>query len=657
ETDSLVAGEKTHLITELRDSIGRSVGYTYAKDGAVQQTVGTSYGTDGRIIGAGFLHGGELKEFTYTYVTGSHLLQGLAMPNNMALSLSYETQRDLMTGMVYTRGTTTVVQRGYSYDALGRPLMRTQSRQGGTRNDSFVHNDRSELTAATLGTDAYAYAYDNIGNRLTAQEAEEQTAYTANNLNQYTAIQEGEAEAFAPTYDADGNQTLVKTSTGIWTVTYNAANRPVVFANEATGTVVECSYDSSGRRATKKVTVNGTVTLHQRYIYRGYLQIACCDLTRTAHPCLWLITWDPTHPIATRPLAIQKDGTWYTYGWDLTKNVTEVFTTTGYIGTAYTYTPYGEVSASGNVTQPIQWSSEYHDVELGLVYYNYRHYNPVVGRWTGRDGAAEFADRNLYNFLKSNSLIYIEYLGYVPYLNIPLERIKDFILKQNESKSIANDIDLSKCIYFVFYDREDKKSCFDHRWHRFMDNNYISHVAVYTSQLDYPLGFNPSTEVPLKSGKKSHRRIISETRTDIALIIRLCAKNNRAKDVQAYLDRCTTEYYSRYYFPIDSEGHLGVGRRWYVNGPNCATFAANVLALYLINDKPVAWDRSGWFLWLTTAHRPEEVRQHLQALKNEGNRQRGVYVDTIYNRNSSIHPTPSGQSTPPLWQGDENNTQ
>ena len=264
------------------------------------------------------------------------------------------------------------------------------------RNDTDTADHMTSLTAfrvgtetisryPSYGTDAYAYAYDNIGNRLTAQEAEEQTAYTANNLNQYTAIQEGEAEAFAPSYDADGNQTLVKTSTGIWSVTYNAANRPVVFANEATGTVVECSYDSVGRRATKKVTVNGTVTLHQRYIYRGYLQIAALDLTRTAHPCLWLITWDPTQPVATRPLAIQKDGTWYTYGFDLTKNVMEVFTTTGYIGTAYTYTPYGEVSASGNITQPIQWSSEYHDAELDLVYYNYRHYNPADGRWTGRD--------------------------------------------------------------------------------------------------------------------------------------------------------------------------------------------------------------------------------------------------------------------------------
>ena len=59
-----------------------------------------------------------------------------------------------------------------------------------------------------------------------------------------------------------------------------------------------------GIRATKKVTTNGEVTLHQRYIYRGYLQIAACDLTRTWQPALWYILWDPTQPVATRPLAI-----------------------------------------------------------------------------------------------------------------------------------------------------------------------------------------------------------------------------------------------------------------------------------------------------------------------------------------------------------------
>ncbi|UQT43131.1 hypothetical protein M5E88_10260 [Akkermansia muciniphila] len=53
------------------------------------------------------------------------------------------------------------------------------------------------------------------------------TDYETDELNQYTAIERGEESVFEPVHDADGNQTLVKTSTGIWTVTYNAENRPV----------------------------------------------------------------------------------------------------------------------------------------------------------------------------------------------------------------------------------------------------------------------------------------------------------------------------------------------------------------------------------------------------------------------------------------------
>ena len=63
----------------------------------------------------------------------------------------------------------------------------------------------------------------------------------------------------------------------------------------------------------------------------------------------------------------------------------EVFGSSGYIGTAYTYTPFGEVTASGNVDQPIQWSSEYYDAETDLVYYNYRYYQLRYGRWNNYD--------------------------------------------------------------------------------------------------------------------------------------------------------------------------------------------------------------------------------------------------------------------------------
>ena len=109
---------------------------------------------------------------------------------------------------------------------------------------------------------------------------------------------------------------------------------------------------------------------------------------------------------ATRPLAIQKDGTWYTYGWDLTKNICELYGTTGYISTTYTYTPFGQVTASGSVTQPIQWSSEINDEDTSLVYYNYRYFDPQNGKWLSFDPLFP-KYTNSYLFAKNNPLIFL----------------------------------------------------------------------------------------------------------------------------------------------------------------------------------------------------------------------------------------------------------
>jgi RHS repeat-associated protein len=453
ESESLLGDGKTHLISELRDTYGRSTGYTYAKAGNVQQTTSIGYGTDGRIATTGFLHGGTLKAFTYGYLENSRLPESLSMPNTMTLTRAYEEKRDLVTAMTYKRATTTVVSRGYTYDALARPVTRTTARQKTTRNDAFTYNSRSELAAATLGTDGYGYDYDNIGNRKTAQELAEELTYASNNLNQYTSIARSTLNSspstleapFVPTYDANGNQTRVKTATGIWTVQYDANNRPVSFTKteaEST-TVVECGYDYQGRRYMKKVTTNGTVTLHHRYIYRGYLQIACCDLTRGAHPCLWLITWDPAEGEATRPLALQKDGTWYTYGLDITKNVWELFGSSGYIRTAYDYMPYGGVTEEGDVTQPVQWSSEMYDNELALVYYNYRYYNPADGRWINRDPIGEKGGRNLYKFLFNNGIYSIDLQGFDNYVigdsqEPQMSFDEDYVYDPNEKASLGD---------------------------------------------------------------------------------------------------------------------------------------------------------------------------------------------------------------------------
>ena len=215
-------------------------------------------------------------------------------------------------------------------------------------------------------------------------------------------------------YDADGNATQIQTPTGTWNISYNGENRPVRFENAGTQTVVECGYDSLGRRFEKKVTVAGTLVLHERYAYRGYLQIAAFDIAGTLKRVIY---WDPTEETATRPLAVNILGdNVYFPTIDLTKNVCELVDFYGNVAATYDYAPFGAVSAgtpSGAAVpaNPLQWSSEIYDSELDLVYYNHRHYSPALGRWLSRDPIEEQGGLNLYAFVVNSATSYFDDLG------------------------------------------------------------------------------------------------------------------------------------------------------------------------------------------------------------------------------------------------------
>ena len=105
----------------------------------------------------------------------------------------------------------------------------------------------------------------------------------------------------------------------------------------------------------KKVTQNGTVASHERYLYRGYLQIAAQDMLDNRN-VLRTLLWDPLEPVATRPLALAQGASLYCYGVDFNKNVSEVFDAQGTIAAAYDYSPYGAVTSTGSLVQPVQWS-------------------------------------------------------------------------------------------------------------------------------------------------------------------------------------------------------------------------------------------------------------------------------------------------------------
>ena len=419
-----------------RDNFGREISSALLQGENSLLATSTQYNNNqGRITKGVF----GSNQFNYTYLGNSHLLSQVTTCGGAAKKVfTYEDQRDLPTEIAFKLSNNTLIaKRNYTYDVLGRVATRTQTRGTDTaRNDAFGYNDRSELTSATLGTDGYSYSYDNIGNRITAQELADEINYSSNNLNQYTGIVQNEETPFTPTFDDDGNQLTVQTATGIWTVVYNAENRPVTFTKGTT--VVECKYDSQGRRFEKKVTEDGTIVFWQRYAYKGYLQIAAFNVTTETveeveteiHTIATTTYWDPTEETATRPLAftdytVETPATYF-YTQDLTKNVCELLDATGTIITTYDYTPFGAVTASNAATpNTFMFSSEVCDTETALVYYNYRHYNPVDGRWINRDPIGEKGGWNLYKVAMNNLLYATDRLGWTHAWWCPISIVQD----------------------------------------------------------------------------------------------------------------------------------------------------------------------------------------------------------------------------------------
>jgi RHS repeat-associated protein len=361
-----------------------------------------------------------ITQFTWSYHPGSDLKSSLAYPNGLSASWTYDANNQLLQARNATP-TNIISQYDYTYDAAGRRINASKTGTAFTQDDSvaYGYNIRSELTNAVAAVDSnyrYAYDFDDIGNRETSFERGTNSVYTANNLNQYISISNFASSAFfaaefIPQFDDDGNQTLIKTSTGIWSVTYNGENRPTLWTlvnssthNSSTPTLISMSYDRMGRRVTKNA---------QRFVYNGYLQIANFEL-QTSNLVLQTFIWDPAEPVATRPLAWNRDTFVSYYTHDGNKNVSEVVTGNGETAIHYEFAPFGAVVRFSGVlagANPWRFSSEYADDALGVVYYNYRYYDPVVGRWMSMDPLSELGGVNLYSMLWNGIVDITDFLG------------------------------------------------------------------------------------------------------------------------------------------------------------------------------------------------------------------------------------------------------
>ena len=351
---------------------------------------------------------GRSLGYAWNYLPGSDIKSSLAYPNGLTASWQYDANNQLLQ-VRNAFPTNTISQYDYVYDAAGRrvQISRSGSAMSENRTDVYGYNERGELISAAKNAEGaeieYAYEYDDIGNRETSSERGTNSVYTANSLNQYTAVDD-----FTPQFDDDGNQTLVKTSTGIWSVTYSGENRPILWEcvmpdsntqNSNTQTLVLMSYDRMGRRMTKN---------DQCFVYDGYLQVA--------DNCGNDYIWDPTEKVATRPL-VWNSGAFPTYYvHDGNKNVSEVVAGNRNIAAHYEYAPFGAVlvqRGASSTANPWRFSSEFTEDDIATAYYNFRHYESLFGVWTSVDPTFDAFGVNGYNFCLNNPILFSDSNGLI----------------------------------------------------------------------------------------------------------------------------------------------------------------------------------------------------------------------------------------------------
>lgn len=260
-----------------------------------------------------------------------------------------------------------------------------------------------------------------------------------------------------PSYDLDGN--LIQDAR--WLYTWNGENRLIAIQPHAAALLagtprqkLEFAYDSQGRRYRKTVfTWNPdselwTESARFLYIYNQWNLIAEFKSTQTAPTILhksylWGNDISGSQQGAggiAGLLAVtdSTSSTSYPY-YDGNGNIMGYFNPdTGDRVAEYEYGPFGElIKKVGSQKDDFnfRFSSKYQDNETELIYYGFRYYDPVTGRWPNRDPIEESGGLNLYGFVGNDGVNYIDPYGFIEWEDWRVS--EDGITRSRWSKGIV----------------------------------------------------------------------------------------------------------------------------------------------------------------------------------------------------------------------------
>ena len=254
------ANQLTSETSGIQNQASRIVSYTYDADG---NRATTTY-PDGTALGYGYTERNQLASVTagsppplatYTYTTGASERSGeirqrrtrkgetsrservncplagkrltRTLENGVTTSGSYDAASRLL-GLAHTHPAGPLASVVYALNAVGNRTSRTEGSAGVPPvTDAYSYDTVDQVTGVAYGSGrTVSYDYDPVGNRATVTESGTSTPYTANALNQYTAID----GLSAPAYDANGNLTSIQHpgSSNVAAYTYDVYGMPAI---------------------------------------------------------------------------------------------------------------------------------------------------------------------------------------------------------------------------------------------------------------------------------------------------------------------------------------------------------------------------------------------------------------------------------------------
>jgi len=99
--------------------------------------------------------------------------------------------------------------------------------------------------------------------------------------------------------------------------------------------------------------------------------------------------------------------------YDGNGNIGQYLDELGAIEASYEYDPFGRVieSSGSHTAFRYRFSTKPYDRETGWLYYGFRYYDPVTGRWPSRDPIGERGGLNLYGFVGNDGVRAWDVLG------------------------------------------------------------------------------------------------------------------------------------------------------------------------------------------------------------------------------------------------------